>query len=321
LIAGLIVDGLVPAILVLAGVEWLLLRRREGAAYDWRESLASLGVAAGHRVAGAVGLLVLAPLFEAMWRYRLFTVPMGRPWAPVLLFLGVELAYYWQHRLSHSVRWLWASHAVHHTSEQITVAAAYRLAWTDLISGTPMFAAPLVIAGFPPRAIVVAVGVVVAYQFWIHTELVPRLPWVDGIFNSPSNHRVHHAVNDGYVGRNFGGLLVVFDRIFGTYAVERRDEPPRYGRVPPVRSYDPIFLAFHEWIAMGRDVLASRSPAAALRACFGRPPSDVEPDPVREVQIRVDDRRVAVHARRIDAQPEREDAVLHDRAHVAAEAD
>jgi sterol desaturase/sphingolipid hydroxylase (fatty acid hydroxylase superfamily) len=265
--AARLVDGLVPALLALSVVEWLVLRRRAGVVYDWRESLASLGVAAGHRVAGGVGLLVLRPLFDALWRHRLGTIPLERPWAMALLFLGVELAYYWQHRLSHSVRWIWASHAVHHTSEQITVSAAYRLAWTDLVSGTPFFVAPLVVAGLDPRAVLVSVGVVVVYQFWLHTELVPRLGWFDRVFNSPSNHRVHHATNAAYAGRNFGGVLVVFDRVFGTYAPERPEERPRYGLSEPVRSYQPLVLAFHEWARMWRDVRASASWAGALRAC------------------------------------------------------
>ena len=268
---AVLLDGVVPLLLVLGTVEWLVLRRRTSAAYDWRQSLASVGVAAGHRFAVAVGILALRPVFEALWTHRLGTVPMDRPWAIPLLFVGVELAYYWQHRLSHAVRWLWASHAVHHTSEQITVPAAYRLAWTDLVSGTPLFVAPLVVLGFAPVGVLVTVGVVVAYQFWLHTELVPRLGWFDRIFNSPSNHRVHHATNALYAGKNFGGVLVVFDRLFGTYAAEQPGVVPRYGKVVPLRSHDPLVIAFHEWAALGRDVQRSRSCSEAVRACFGAP--------------------------------------------------
>ena len=269
--ASRLVDGLVPVLLVLAFVEWLIVRRRAGVVYDWRESLASLGVAAGHRVAGGLALLALRPVFEGLWSYRVATLPLDRPWAIALLFLGVELAYYVQHRASHAVRWLWASHAVHHTSEQITVSAAYRLAWTDLVSGTPFFVAPLVVLGFAPQAVLVTVAGVVAYQFWLHTELVPPLRGFDAVFNSPSNHRVHHTTSVEHSGRNFGGVLVVFDHVFGTYAAERRDEPQRYGLVTPLRSHAPVVIAFHEWAALLRDVRASRSGRDALRACFGRP--------------------------------------------------
>jgi sterol desaturase/sphingolipid hydroxylase (fatty acid hydroxylase superfamily) len=269
--AAHLVDGLVPALLALAGVEWFFLRRRKGTAFDWRENLASLGVAAGHRFAGAVGLLVLRPAFEAMWAHRLWTVPLRDAPRFLLALLCVELAYYWQHRASHAVRWLWASHAVHHTSQTITVAAAYRLGWTDLLSGTPFFVAPVVLIGFPPEAVLVAVALVVAYQGWIHTELVPPLPWFDRVFNSPANHRVHHATDDGYAGRNFGAVLVVFDRLFGTYAPEVPGRPRSYGLAAQVRSYAPMVIAFHEWVAMIRDVRASRSATAVLRACFGSP--------------------------------------------------
>lgn len=263
----LAIDGLVPLLLLLAVIEWLVLRRRANAAYDWRESLASLGVAAGHRAAGGVALLVLRPVFEGLWSHRLATVPLDRPWALALLFCGVELAYYAQHRLSHSVRWLWASHAVHHTSTQITVSAGYRLAWTDLVSGTPFFVAPLVVVGFAPSAVLVTVAIVVAYQFWLHTELVPAMPWFDRVFNSPANHRVHH-VAAAHGGANFGGVLVVFDRLFGTYAAERPGEPREYGLVVPLVSYDPLEIAFHEWAGMWRDVRASRTWGEAVGACL-----------------------------------------------------
>jgi sterol desaturase/sphingolipid hydroxylase (fatty acid hydroxylase superfamily) len=263
-----ILDALVPAIVALAIVEWLVLRRRKDT-YDWRESLASLGVATGHRFANAVTLVVLRPVFEALWAHRLFTLRADRPWTVLLLFLGVELAYYWQHRLSHRVRWLWASHAVHHTSERITVSAAYRLAWTDLVSGTPFFVAPVVFLGFSPTAVFAAVAVVVVYQGWIHTELVPALPVFDAVFNSPSNHRVHHARCGAEGGKNFGAVLVVFDRLFGTYAAEGTERPKDYGLDPPVRSYAPAALALHEWAAMARDLLKSRSLQEAVRACVG----------------------------------------------------
>jgi sterol desaturase/sphingolipid hydroxylase (fatty acid hydroxylase superfamily) len=270
--ASRVVDALVPLLLALAVLEWVIVRRRAGVVYDWRESLASLGVAAGHRLSGGVALLVLRPVFEGLWLHRVATIPLDRAWALALLFGGVELAYYWQHRVSHGVRWLWASHAVHHTSEQITASAAYRLAWTDLVSGTPFFVAPLVVVGFPPSAVLVTVAIVVAYQFWLHTELIPSLPWFDRVFNSPSNHRVHHATNQAYSGRNFGGVLVVFDHVFGTYAAERVGEPRRYGLVTPLRSHAPVVIAFHEWAALCRDVRGSRSWGEALRACFGEPP-------------------------------------------------
>jgi sterol desaturase/sphingolipid hydroxylase (fatty acid hydroxylase superfamily) len=268
---AILLDGVLPLLLVLGAIEWVLYRRRAGAAYDWRASLASVGVAAGHRLGVSIGLLALRPLFETLWAHRLATVPLDRPWALASLFLGVELAYYWQHRLSHRIRWLWASHAVHHTSEQMTVPAAYRLAWTDLVSGTPLFLCPLVVLGFAPAAVLVTVGFVVAYQLWLHTELVPRLGWFDRVFNTPSNHRVHHAANARYGGRNFGGVLVVFDRLFGTYAAELPGIRLRYGLAVPMRSHAPLVIAFHEWAALGRAVRRSRSLAEAIGACFGPP--------------------------------------------------
>jgi sterol desaturase/sphingolipid hydroxylase (fatty acid hydroxylase superfamily) len=267
MIARVLAYAPLPLLLLLAAVEWAVLRRR-GARFSVRESLCSLAIAAGHRVAAGVTLIVVTPLLSALWRHRVATVPLDRAWGVALLFLSVELAYYWQHRLSHAVRWLWASHSVHHTTREITITAAYRLAWTDLLSGTPLFLVPLVPLGFAPPAVLLMVAFVMAYQLWIHTETVPRLGLLDAVLNSPSNHRVHHASDDRYRGKNFGAVLVVFDRLFGTYA--REDEAPRrYGSGPG--SDDPLVLVFREWRALLADLRRARSVRGAIAVCFGPP--------------------------------------------------
>jgi len=215
-------------------IEALLYRRRLGKSYPWKDSGLSLLVAAGHNLSQLAGRALLGGVYAYAWNHRLFTVPLHGALGWAGLFLGVEFLYYWEHRLSHRVRWLWATHAVHHSPQELTLAAALRLGWTGPFSGGGLLYLPLVLLGLHPLAIFAALGLSLVYQFWLHTRMVPRLPGFDRIFNSPSNHRVHHACNPEYLDKNFGGVLMVFDRVFGTYAAER-EIPCRYGLLTPAR--------------------------------------------------------------------------------------
>lgn len=248
-------------------------RRRIGGDYPWRDAAASLGVAIGHKLTGAVNAAALAGLFALAWEHRLVTVPLDGWWGAPVLFLAVEFAYYWFHRSSHRVRWLWATHAVHHSPTDLNFSAAYRLGWTSLVSGAWAFWLPLVALGFHPAAVFGTLAFNLLYQFWLHTELIGRLPrWFEWAFNTPSHHRVHHASNEGYLDRNYGGVLIVFDRLFGSFAEERASEPCRYGVPGRQPSRNPFVIAFAEWAALARDV--ARAPTWRIRAAaaFGPPP-------------------------------------------------
>ncbi len=246
-------------------------RRIRGRAYDWREALASLGVATGQRaLRGLTGGLVLG-LAAGVWEYRVGTIPMDRPLSWVALFLLNEFTYYWTHRLSHEVRWLWMAHSVHHTAHQLALSAAYRLGWAGPLSGSFLFWLPLIWLGFPPPAVFAMLGLNLVYQFWLHTELVPRLPLLDRLLNTPSNHRVHHARNEEYLDKNFGGVIMWFDKLFGTYAEERRGVEIVYGVVNRPRSLNPFRLALAEVVNVMRDVGRARSLREVVSAAFGRP--------------------------------------------------
>jgi sterol desaturase/sphingolipid hydroxylase (fatty acid hydroxylase superfamily) len=259
-------------VLVLAGViEGLFYQRLRQQPFSWKASLASLGVAVGHRLAGlALGGIVLTQ-FQWLHAHRLLDIPMDNGFGLAALFIGSEFFYYWQHRLSHEIRWLWATHAVHHSAEQLSLSAAYRLGWTGAISGVAVLFAPLVLIGFPPKAVFIMLGVNLLYQFWLHTELLPRLGWFDRVFNSPSNHRVHHARNREYLDKNYGGILMIFDQLFGTYAPERLDLTIKYGLVGHAPSHNPFVLALGEWYAIGRDVLRAKNWRDRYGFVFGRP--------------------------------------------------
>ncbi|WP_028311083.1 MULTISPECIES: sterol desaturase family protein [Derxia] len=244
---------LLPLLAALGLTEAIMLRRR-GLGWDWRDAACSLAIAAGQPVSRMLGAAVWGWLFVLAWQWRLWTVPLGTAWGLGLLFLGEELCYYGYHRASHRVRWFWATHAVHHSPERLTFAGAYRLGWTGGLTGTGFFFLPLVLLGFAPAAVFGMLGLNLLYQFWLHTELVPRLGWLEGIVNTPSAHRVHHARNGPYLDRNFGGVLMLWDRLFGSYTPERADLRCDFGLLPPLRSRNPLRVALHEWIALGRDL-------------------------------------------------------------------
>ena len=240
--------------------------------YDFKGAAASFGVFAGNMiVSGVVFAAVAGPVYYWCWSAAPAHLPVDdwRVW--VLGFLVVEFVYYWEHRFSHTVRWLWATHAVHHTPESLSLPAALRLGWTNVLSGGwLLFAAP-VFAGFPPLMVATLFAFNLRYQFWLHTELIGKLGPLELVFNTPSHHRVHHASNPDYLDKNFGGVLIVFDRLFGTFAEEKSGEKIRYGLVKPLRSNNPFVIALHEWAAMGRDVLRSRSFSELAAVLFGRP--------------------------------------------------
>jgi sterol desaturase/sphingolipid hydroxylase (fatty acid hydroxylase superfamily) len=250
-------------------VGWYLLAQKR--AYPWRELLASAGAYVLRAPARLLRPVLVAPAIYLVWSHRIATVPVGTPWGLALLLLGVELAYYWMHRSAHRLRWMWASHQVHHTPEHIHFASAFRLGATEVLSGNWLFYLPLYWLGFDPLAVSGALAVNLLYQFWLHTDLVGRLGWLEWVLNTPSHHRVHHASNPEYLDRNFGGVLIVFDRLFGTFAEERRGIRIRYGLVHPIGSLNPLRIDLHEWIALGRDAARARSWPALWRALFGRP--------------------------------------------------
>lgn len=232
---------LVAAAITLEIAVYLLIRQR---GYPWREALTSLGIHLLRRPARLLTPLVVGPVAAFVWSHRLATVPLDTAWGLGLLFLGEELAYYWSHRAGHQVRWMWASHVVHHTPEQIHLASAFRLGATELLSGSWLFRLPLYLLGLNPLAVGTMVAVNLTYQFWLHTDLVGRLDPIEWIFNTPSHHRVHHASNHEYLDRNYGGILIIWDRLFGTFAQERPHVRIVYGLLHPLASYNLVRILF-----------------------------------------------------------------------------
>lgn len=238
--------------------------------YEARDTAASLGMSVG---AGLIGGLFAGLSFAAMqlvYEQRVFTMPMTAGWPWLLLFLLDDLTYYVFHRISHERRLWWAAHVNHHSSQHFNLATALRQPWTGKAIATWAFWLPLCLLGFPPEAVAAQTSLNLFYQFWIHTEGVGRLPaWVEAVFNTPSHHRVHHARNPIYLDRNYGGVLIVWDRLFGTFQRERPDTPCRYGLISNLGTFNLARVAFHEWAALVADVV--RAPRYTLGWLFGPP--------------------------------------------------
>jgi sterol desaturase/sphingolipid hydroxylase (fatty acid hydroxylase superfamily) len=262
-----------PVVVLLATLEAVVLSRLRAEKYNWRAFFASLADLAGReyvvRTVLAFGLA--GPLIGLAIRHRLGIIPLGSFASFVALFIGQEFFYYWFHRTSHRVRWFWATHAVHHSSNQLNLAAAYRFGWTGVWSGTPVFYVPLVWLGFPPLAVFTMLSLNLLYQYWLHLDWVPKLGPLEYVLNTPSHHRVHHAANTEYLDANYGGVLIIFDRLFGSFVEERADLPCRYGLVTPLMSNNPFKIAIHEWLHLGRDLAQARGWRERLGTIFGPP--------------------------------------------------
>ena len=208
----------------------------------------------GSNVAGLLtGGLVVALSYE-LYHYRLFDIGWAW-WAWPLCFIVDDLAYYAFHRSAHRVRWFWASHVIHHSSQHYNLSTALRQTWTGFLSLGFIFRLPLFLVGFEPGMVFFCIGLNLIYQFWIHTEAIVRMPrWFEYVMNTPSHHRVHHGTNPRYLDANYAGVFIVWDRLFGSYTPEVDEEPVRYGLVKQLGSFNILWAATHEWIGIAKDV-------------------------------------------------------------------
>jgi sterol desaturase/sphingolipid hydroxylase (fatty acid hydroxylase superfamily) len=242
-----------------------------GRPYDWRASGVSLVDLLIRRGVDGLGLSLAAPVLLWAHDHRLATLSLDAPWQFALLFLGQELCYYGYHRAAHRVHWFWATHRVHHSPRQLHLAAALRLGWTGKLSGTALFFAPLVGLGFAPQAVLATLALNLLYQFWLHAPWIPRLGPLEWVLNTPAHHRLHHACNPAYLDGNYGGVLIVFDRLFGSFKAEQPGDPPRYGLVHGDDSHNPLRVGLAGWWQLGQRCLQARGWRARWLALFGPP--------------------------------------------------
>jgi sterol desaturase/sphingolipid hydroxylase (fatty acid hydroxylase superfamily) len=249
----------IPFFLAAILVERWVLTRPGGSdgrvGYERRDTIASIGMGVGSLLfAGSLQLAAFG-VATLLWPHRLFDLGSGLG-AVVVAVFAWDFMYYWQHRAEHEVRFLWAAHVNHHSSQRYNLSTALRQPWTAWT--TLVFFPPLALLGVSPHLIVVAGGLNLIYQFWIHTEVVGRLPrpFEQGL-NTASHHRVHHGSNPRYLDRNYGSILIVWDRLFGSFEGEDPAEPVIYGLTKNIDSFNLGTIALHEYVAVWRDVRAA----------------------------------------------------------------
>jgi sterol desaturase/sphingolipid hydroxylase (fatty acid hydroxylase superfamily) len=243
----------IPFFVLLLAVEWISFRHYHGelAGYELRDTRTSLAMGLGNVTINVVWKFAVLAAYALLYELAPWHLPADAWWVWVALFFADDLSYYWFHRVSHESRVFWASHVVHHSSTHYNLSTALRQTWVPM-TYLP-FWLPLLLLGFPPWMVLLAQSWSLIYQFGLHTERIGRLPWpIEAVFNTPSHHRVHHGANEQYLDRNYGGILVIWDRLFGSF--EPEGERVRYGLTKNIRTFNPVQVAFHEYTALWHDV-------------------------------------------------------------------
>jgi sterol desaturase/sphingolipid hydroxylase (fatty acid hydroxylase superfamily) len=248
------IDFAIPAFILLVVMEMLWARRYAPEKYEPRDTLTSLALGTGSQVAGLLTGGAVVALSLWLYDHRLFNIGWVW-WAWPVCFVLDDLGYYWFHRAAHRVRWFWAGHVNHHSSQHYNLSTALRQSWTSFFALSFVFRIPLALIGFHPAMILFCGAINLIYQFWIHTEVIGKLPrWFEAVMNTPSHHRVHHATNPRYLDANYAGTFIVWDRMFGTFTQEVDGERIRYGIVKQLGTFNLLYSVFHEWIAIAHDL-------------------------------------------------------------------
>ena len=243
-------------LLLLEGLSYRFLPDDDELGYEVRDSLTSVSMGVGNVIINVGWKVVVLVVYS--WAYLLAPVHLSasNPWTWVALFVADDFVYYWYHRYHHTIRLFWASHVVHHSSQRYNFSTALRQPWTPFTS-LP-FWLPLAFLGFAPWMILLQQSISLFYQFFIHTERIEKLPRpIEFIMNTPSHHRVHHGSNKQYLDKNYGGTLIIWDRIFRTFELE--DERVVYGLTKNIKTFNPARVAFGEFVAIARDVGSARN--------------------------------------------------------------
>ena len=269
-----------PAFILLVIAEMLFVRYAARGRYEVRDTATSLLMGLGSVVSGTLFGFIIVWFAHMLWPHRIATIAWSVP-AIAICFVIDDLIYYCSHRAAHRVRWLWAAHVTHHSSQHYNLSTALRQPWGDFLTPSFLFKAPILLIGFPLGMIALVGGINLVYQFWIHTEAVGKMPrWFEAVMNTPSHHRVHHATNARYLDSNYAGVFIIWDRMFGSFVAEDEAEKPRYGIVKNLATFNPLKVAFHEFIGIAKDLKAARSPRDAAGFIFA--PPGWSPDGSRE---------------------------------------
>ncbi|WP_266170896.1 sterol desaturase family protein [Dyella subtropica] len=249
----IIITWATPVFFVLIALELLVAKWRGRSVYHTSDAINSLGLGVISQIVAVFSKLLTLGIYAwCVEHLALFALPADRLWVWASALLLYDFLYYWLHRAGHEVNILWAAHVVHHQSEDYNLSTALRQTGSGVLLGW-LFYLPMALLGYPLQVFVVVALIDLLYQFWVHTEMVGRLGWFDRVFCSPSNHRAHHAVNDRYLDKNYGGILILWDRLFGSFVEENDEDPPVYGTRAPLRSWNPLWANAEVYWATWKD--------------------------------------------------------------------
>jgi len=267
-----------PVFLLLIAVEFAVGVARGRNTYRLNDALNSIGLGIMSQVTGVFAKAMTVGIYAIVFEhFALLRLPASAPWVWVAGLLLYDLCYYWHHRLGHTCALFWAAHVVHHQSEDYNLSTALRQTSSGWLAGW-IFYLPMALLGFPTLVFAVVALIDLLYQYWVHTQQIGRLGWFDRWFCAPSNHRVHHAVNDKYLDKNYGGILIVWDRLFGSFIEEDDAEAVVYGTRSPLRSWNPLWANLEVYAALAHDCWHASSWLDKLRVWFKPPgwrPADV----------------------------------------------
>ncbi|WP_301151375.1 sterol desaturase family protein [Metapseudomonas otitidis] len=268
----------VPVFFLLIGLELLADRWRGVRTYRTADAINSLSAGVLSTTCGLLTKTVGVLTYTLAWQHLGLLAPdPTSPWTWAAAFVFYDFCYYWNHRLGHERNVLWAAHSVHHQSEEYNLSTALRQTSTGFIFGW-IFYLPMALAGIPPLVFLTVAAMNLLYQFWVHTRHVPKLGPLEWVFITPSNHRVHHAQNPVYMDRNYGGVFILWDRLFGTFQEELDEEPVVFGVTTPLASWNPLWANLQFYAQLWQDAARARSWWDRLRIWFMRTgwrPADV----------------------------------------------
>ncbi len=240
-------------------LEFIIARKRQKHVYRLNDAINSLSLGVMSQISGV--FLKAFSIGVYAWIYQHSALLQLDPANPLVWLSGLlfyDFLYYWLHRFGHETAILWAAHVVHHQSESYNLSTALRQTSSGALLGW-VFYVPMAIIGWPPQVFLAIALIDLLYQFWVHTEQIGKLGWFDRVFVSPSNHRVHHAVNDIYLDKNYGGILIIWDRLFGTYSDEFDQHPVVFGTRSPLRSWNPLWANLEVYLAVAKDAWRTRN--------------------------------------------------------------
>ena len=260
-----------PLFILFVVLEMIAARLWRKATFEPWDTATSLLMGFGSTVAGGIFAFVFVGFAALLQPFAIADLGWSIP-VFVVCFVLDDIVYYWWHRASHRVRWLWADHVQHHSSQHYNLSTALRQPWTGAFTPGMIIRAPLILVGFPLPMIAFVHGLNLVYQFWIHTEIVKKCPrWFEAVMNTPSHHRVHHATNARYLDSNYAGVFIIWDRMFGTFVAEDESDKPRYGIVKNLGSFNPLKVALHEWLGIAKDIARARGARDVLLYLFAPP--------------------------------------------------